>query len=140
MTDALRIGWTRGEADSRRRSYRCLLLAVLIAQAVAGLIALIWPACVSDWLALPTLTPDGWLRTVGAYLLITAALYAPGYFNPAFSRVPNTVCILSRFGLAILYFCLGGGFRWLALYEVIVAVALGIAYQRLLVAELMSRP
>src|SRR5882724_41560 len=107
MTDALRIGWTRGEADSRRRTYRRLLLAVLLVQVLAGLLALIWPVCISQWLSLPAPSPDGWLRGFGFMLLVTAALYLPGYINPVFARLPNVVGILSRFGLAILFFCLG---------------------------------
>jgi hypothetical protein len=140
MTDALRIGWTQAVAASRRRTYRGLLLAVLIVQAAAGLVALIWPLCLSRWLSLPAPSPDGWLRVVGVMLLVTAVLYVPGYINPVFARFPNVVGIVSRFGLAILYLCLGGNFRWLALYELIVALALGLTYKRLLGAELMSRP
>jgi hypothetical protein len=140
MTDALRIGWTQAEAASRRRTYRCLLLIVLIVQVAAGLLALIWPLHLSDWLSLPAPFPESWLRVVGAFLLITAVLYAPGYINPVFVRFPNVVGIVARFGLAILYLCLGGNFRWLALYELIAAVALGLTYQRLIGAELMSRP
>src|SRR5205085_8332237 len=123
MTDALRIGWTQAEAASRRRTYRCLLLVVLIVQVAAGLLALIWPLHLSYWLSLPTPFPDAWLRVVGAMLLIAAVLYVPGYINPVFARFPNVVGIVARFGLAILYLYLGG-FRWLALYELIVAVAL----------------
>jgi hypothetical protein len=140
MTDALRIGSTRGEADSRRRTYRSLLLTVLVVQVLAGLLALIWPLCVSQWLSLPAPSPDGWLRAFGFMLLVAAALYAPGYINPVYVRTPNVVGIVSRFGLAILFFCMGGNFRWLALYEIVVAVALALTYQRLLGAELMSRP
>lgn len=140
MTDALRIGWTQAEAASRRRTYRCLLLVVLIIQAVAGLLALIWPGHLSQWLSLPAPSPDGWLRAVGLMLFVTAVLYTPGYINPVFARFPNVVGIAARFGLAILYLCLGGNFRWLAAYELIVAIALGVTYQRLIGAELMSRP
>jgi hypothetical protein len=140
MTDALRIGWTQAEAASRRRTYRGLLLAVLIAQALAGLLALIWPVHVSEWLSLPAPSPDGWLRGFGLMLLVAAALYVPGYIDPLYVRTPNVVCILSRFALAILFLCMGGNFRWLALYEVVVGVALGLSYQRLMGAELMSRP
>jgi hypothetical protein len=73
-------------------------------------------------------------------LLVAAALYVPGYIDPLYVRTPNVVCILSRFALAILFFSMGGNFRWLAFYEVVVGVALGLSYQRLMGAELMSRP
>ena len=96
--DALRIGWTQSEAASRSRTYRGLLLVVLIVQALAGLGALIWPGHLSEWLALPAPTPDGWLRAVGVMLLATAVLYAPGYIEPRYQRVPNVVGILARLG------------------------------------------
>jgi hypothetical protein len=140
MTDALRIGWTQAEAASRRRTYRCLLLIVLIVQAVAAVLALAAPVWLAQSLHLPEPFPDAWLRIVGAFLLITTLLYVPGYINPVFARFPNVVGIAARFGLAILYLCLGGNFRWLAAYELIVALALGVTYQRLIGAELMSRP
>ena len=140
MTDALRVGWTRSEADNRRRTYRGLLLAVLIVQAVAGLLALIWPVQLSEWLSLPVPSPDGWLRAFGFMLLVAATLYVPGYIDPLYRRAPNLVGILSRVGLAVLFFCLGGNFRWLALYEVVAALALGVSYQRLMLTELMTRP
>jgi len=138
--DALRIGWTQSEAASRSRTYRGLLLVVLIVQALAGLGALIWPGHLSEWLALPAPTPDGWLRAVGVMLLATAVLYVPGYIEPRYQRVPNVVGILARLGLAVLYLCLGGNFRWLALYEVVVALLLAWTYWGLIRSELMSRP
>lgn len=140
MTDAFRIGWTRGEADSRRRTYRRVLLVVLAAQVLAGLVALIWPACVSDWLGVPSLAPNAWLRAFGLLMVFAAAFCVPGWVNPAFARYPNAVGIAEHFAFAILYLCLGGIFRWLALYEIVVAVALAVTYQRLLAAELMTRP
>jgi hypothetical protein len=140
MTDALRIGWTRSEADSRRRTYRALLLAVLIVQVLAGLVALIWPACVSDWFAVPSLPPHAWLRALGLLMVFAAAFCVPGWANPAFARYPNAVGIAEHFAFAILYLCLGGNFLAVAAYELIVAVALAVTYQRLLAAELMSRP
>jgi hypothetical protein len=138
--DALRIGWTRGEAESRRRTYRGLLLAVLIVQAAAGVIALIWPACVSDWLGVPSLPPNAWLRALGMLMVFTAVFCVPGYINPVFARYPNVVGIMEHFAFAILYFCFGGGFLLIAAYELIVALALAVTYQRLIGAELMSRP
>jgi hypothetical protein len=140
MTDALRIGWTQAEASSRRRTYRCLLLAVLIVQALAGVLALIWPACVSDWLGVPSLPPNAWLRALGMLMIFTAVLCVPGYINPVFARYPNVVGIMEHAAFVILYLCLGGGFLLIAAYELIAAVALAVTYQRLIGAELMSRP
>ena len=140
MTDALRIGWTRGEADSRRRTYRRLLLAVMILQVSAGLLALIWPACVADWLAVPSVPPNAFLRALGMLMVFAAVFCVPGYLNPAFARFPNVVGIAEHFAFAILYLCLGGSFLFVAAFELVVAVALAVTYQRLIGAELMNRP
>lgn len=139
-TDALRIGWTQAEASTRRRTYRRVLAAVLAVQAIAGLLALFAPLCLAQWLYLPEPMPDAYFRLAGMLLLVSVALYLPGWIEPAFAPVPNVVKTLSCFSLAILFFCLGGNFRWLAAYELIVGLALAVTYMRLVGAELMSRP
>ena len=129
-----------GRGGNRRRTFRALLLAVLIVQAVAGVLALIWPGCVSDWLGVASLPPHAWLRALGMLMVLTAVFCVPGYINPVFARYPNVVGIMEHFAFAILYLCLGGSFLLVAVYELIVAVALAVTYQRLIGAELMSRP
>ena len=80
------------------------------------------------------------VRLWGALLMIAATLYFPGWLDPLTMRWPNVVGVAARVLLALIYLLLGGGFLWLALIEVVFAVALGLAYLRYARAELMSRP
>jgi len=138
--DALTIGWTRAEAETRRTVYRRLLGFTLIVQTVLGLIALIVPVWLARSANLPGPPPAGWVQLWGVMLLITASLYLPGWIEPLHVRLPNIVGIIARFALAIAYVSLGRGLRWFALYELIFAVALEWSYRALLRADLMSRP
>ena len=140
MTDALTIGWTRAQAERRRTVYRRLLALNLILQVVLGLVAIVVPAWLAKTAHLPGPPPDGWIRLWGVMLLITATLYVPGYIQPVFVRWPNVIGILARFALALVYVCLGEGFRWFALYEVLFAAVLAWSYGRLLRDELMAEP
>jgi len=139
-TDEFRLGWTQAQAATHRRTYRRLLLAVLLVQVAAGAVALFAPLCVTSFLHLPEPMPDAYLRIAGLLLLTKVVLSLPGYMEPVFARWPNVTIILSHFVAAILLFCLGGNFRWIAAYALLVALVLFWAYKRLLGAELMSRP
>jgi hypothetical protein len=139
-TDEFRIGWTQAQAATNRRTYRRLLLIILLVQVAAGATALFAPLCVTRFLHLPDAMPDAYLRIAGLLLLTKVVLSLPGYMEPVFARWPNVSIILSHFAAAILLFWLGGNFRWLAAYALIVALLLFWAYKRLLGAELMSRP
>jgi VanZ family protein len=138
--DALRIGWTRAQAVSARATYRGFLGLVLILELVLGLLALAAPVWLSHVLALPDPMPRAWMRMFGAMQIVAVLLYFPGWREPVFRRWQNSVGILARFLLGLLYLGLGGAFRWLGVLALVFAVILGVTYWRLLRAELMSRP
>jgi len=140
MTDALSIGWTVAQAATARTAYRRLLGFVLIVQTALGLITIVAPVWLARAADLPAASAAGWVRLWGVMLLITAALYLPGWIEPVYARLPNVIGILARFVLAVAYFGLGQGLRWFALYELVIAIALAWSYGRLMRAELMSRP
>ncbi len=140
MTDALSIGWTAGQAATQRTVYRRVLGVALIVQTVLSLITIVAPIWLARAAELPAAPSAGWVRLWGLMLLITAALYLPGWIEPVYSRVPNVIGILAHFILAVAYFGLGQGLRWFALYELVIAVVLAWSYSRLVCAELMSRP
>ena len=140
MTDALSIGWTVAQAATARTAYRRLLGFVLIVQTALGLITIVAPVWLARGADLPAASSAGWVRLWGVMLLITAALYLPGWIEPVYARLPNVIGILARFVLAAAYFGLGQGLRWFALYELVIAIALAWSYGRLMRAELMSRP
>lgn len=140
MTDALSIGWTAGQAATQRTVYRRLLGFALIVQTALALVAIVAPIWLARAAELPGAPSAGWVRLWGVMLLVTAALYLPGWIEPVYSRVPNLVGILAHFVLAVAYFGLGQGLRWFALYELVIAIVLAWSYSRLVCAELMSRP
>jgi len=140
MTDALSIGWTAGQAATRRTVYRRVLGFALIVQTVLALIAIVAPIWLARAAELPGAPSAGWVRLWGLMLLITAALCLPGWIELLYSRVSDVIWILSQFGVAVAYFGLGQGLRWFALYELVIAIALAWSYGRLVCAELMSRP
>ena len=140
MTDALSIGWTAGQAATQRTVYRRVLGFALIVQTALALIAIVAPIWLARAAELPCAPSAGWVRLWGLMLLITAALYLPGWIEPVYSRVPNVIGILAHFVLAVAYFGLGQGLRWFALYELVIAIVLAWSYSRLVCAELMSRP
>ena len=140
MTDALSIGWTVAQAATARTAYRRLLGFALIVQTVLGLITIVAPVWLSRAADLPAASSAGWVRLWGVMLLITAALYLPGWIEPVYARLPNVIGILARFVLAAAYFGLGQGLRWVAVDELVIAIAFAWSYGRLMRAELMSRP
>ncbi|HLW91071.1 MAG TPA: hypothetical protein VKS78_07205 [Roseiarcus sp.] len=137
MSDALRIDFTRAEAARRRAVYRGILGANLAIIAALGVIALLAPAAFAG---LAGATAGPFIRLWGTFLIIVAALYFPGWLDPLTVRWPNVIGVGARVVLALVYLLLGGGFLWLALFELAFAVALGWAYSRFVRAELMSRP
>lgn len=145
MDQTLSLGWTQAEARSRKDTYKRVLLVSLIVQAVIALLAILFPATLSNLLGLPSATPSGWLRAWGATLLLVTLLYVPGYIDPVRVRWPNVIGILGRVGTALLFLllALGAGLRgllWFALIDGVFAAALAVTYFRLFRAELMSRP
>ena len=131
MTDALSIGWTRAQAATRRTIYRRLLGFALIVQTALGLIALVGSGLAGAGCRSARCPSAGWVRLWGVMLLITAALYLPGWVEPvyhvcrmssAFSRASSWRWTTSG---------LGQGLRWFALYELVFAVALAWSYGRL---------
>jgi hypothetical protein len=140
MTDAFTIGWTQAQTATRRTTYRRLLGLDLIVTTVLGLVAIVLPACVSNFADLPVPPSHGLIRLGGTMLLILAALYLPGFIEPVVVRAPNVIGILARFALTLAAFYVGRGFVWFALYELLFGVLLAWSYRGLLRAELMSHP
>jgi hypothetical protein len=137
MSDALRIGFARGESARRRALYRQILAVDLVIMLALGLVALLAPAWLRQ-LASAEATP--FVRLWGAFLIVAVALYFPGWLDPLTERWPNSVGVAARAVLALICIFLGGGFLWLALFEFVFAVALGWAYLQFARAELMTRP
>jgi len=140
VDQTLSLGWSQGEANSRRTSYQRALRLALFLDAALALYALLAPTSFSALLRLPAPQTSGWVSAWGGLLLITAALHIPGLLDPVRRRWANLVGIAGRFLLTLLYLLLGGGFLWLALLQAGLGLTLAILYFGLFRAELMSRP
>ncbi|MBR0682633.1 hypothetical protein GXW74_19225 [Roseomonas eburnea] len=144
MDQTLSLGWMQSEAAARRAAFRRVLGVNLVLQGVIGVAAVLAPGWLSALLGLGGTLQPGWVSAWGGMLLLVAALYLPGYQEPARARWPNLVGILGRFGFALLYvvLALGGapGFLWLAAFDLGFGVSLAMLYLSLGRAELMSRP
>lgn len=145
MDQTLSLGWTQAEARSRKAAYKRVLAANLVLHVAIALFAILFPAALSHLVGLPASYPSGWMRAWGGMLLLTTALYLPGYVDPVRERWPNVIGIVGRAGMALLFLlialCAGlRGFLWFAVFDGAFAAALVVTYFRLFRAELMSRP
>ncbi len=136
---SFRLDVTRTEAARKRTTYRRILGAAVITQALAGLVMLAAPAWVAHVLAVGP-AAEGVVRVWGFVLLVVAALYMPGWIDPIYQRWPNVVAILGRCVGVVLYLLLGGGFLWFAVFDAGFAVALSWTYAQAIRSELMTRP
>src|SRR5262249_62306195 len=103
MDDTVPIGWTQGQAATRRIAYRRLLVFNLIVQTAVGLIAVVVPVWLPRAADLPGPPSSGWVQLWGVMLLIMAALYLPGCIEPGPVRWPNVGGNVARFVLAVAY-------------------------------------
>jgi hypothetical protein len=140
MDQTLSIGWTRAAADARCTAFRRVLGVNLAVQVIVGVTAVTAPRFLCEVLGLGDPSPAGWVRAWGWMVLAATALYVPGLRDPTRARWPNVVGILSRYGIGLLFLAMGGGFLWLAAFDLAFAIALSVLYLQLLKAELMSRP
>jgi hypothetical protein len=140
MPDGLSIGWSTARAQNRRRVYRRILGFNMLLHLVIGLACMFVPEFVSRTFGLPSPVPSGWIRGWGATLILVTALYIPGLQDPIRSRTPNFIGILGRVWMATVWLVIGGGFVWFGLFDLFFAILLAVLYNRLLQAELMSRP
>jgi hypothetical protein len=140
MTDALRIGWTAAQAQTRRKAYQRLLAFNMFGHVVISIGTMFFPDFVSKLFGLPQPIPSGWIRGWGATLLLVTALYIPGLQDPLRSRYTNIAGILGRVWMGTTWLVIGGGLIWFGLFDLTFALLLAWSYGRYLRAELMSRP
>lgn len=138
MSDALNLGWCENEARTKRRQFQQVLLVYLAIYAILGVVGVLFPGLLARLFGVEP--PYGWLRGLGAMMLLAAALYLPGWQDPLRSKWPNLVGGIARFLLAIVWIVVGGGFLWLGLFELVSAIVLGLLLYSCFTAELQSRP
>jgi hypothetical protein len=140
MSETLTIGFTAANAQTRRRTYRCVLGFNMVLHLLIGLACMFAPDFVSRTFDLPLPVPSGWIRGWGATLILVTALYIPALQDPVRSRFTSVTGILGRFWMATVWLVIGGGLIWFGLFDLFFGILLAVLYYRLFEAELMSRP
>ena len=141
MSEMLTIAGSRVEADARSASYRRLYATILVIQAIIAAVAFVYPEWACRLLGIPlAASAVPWPRLAATFLLALVAFQVPGYLDPIYNRSLNVLGILSRCSTALVLVLLGGGFYWLAAFDLVCAILLFLSYQSLIKAEVMTRP
>ena len=137
MTEMLTLSGTRAIADGRIATFRRVFAAVLALEAVFALILLIVPDLAFGLLGLAVTKGT---RVGGGLLLWAALLQVPGQLNPVHDRLPVVLGVIGRGLMGFLGILLGAGYWILGVIALVFAVVLFLLYQRVVTAELMTRP
>lgn len=140
MTDTLSAGWTRAEANSRIKIYRRVFGLALALQIVIGGLFLFYPAFSLGILGLPAGAENPWPSIWGATLIFVTAMQIPGALDPVRQRYPSIIAVLGRALMVVTFLSQGGAFLWFAAFDAVFGVLIFLLFQRLVIAELMSRP
>ena len=140
MSDSLSIGWTRAQADGRRRSYKRLLGLNLILQTLIAVMILFWPDFSLGLVGFDSNSIGDWPRIWAGMLLLVNAFQVPGYIEPVYQRWPNVIGVIGRALMVVIYLFLGGAFLIFAAFDGLFGLLLALFYHRLILAELSTRP
>ena len=111
----------------------------LALDALLGLWLLLWPGGPVVLLGLGQ-PADPLARAAGLMVLGLATFALPALIRPLRQRMATLLSIAMRAALGVLFLLAGGGFFWLSLYQLALALAQGLLYWRAWLADLMSKP
>ena len=134
------LSWTRTQSAARLHAYRMLFLITIAGNVLIGLWCLFAPADFAQHVHQPGSTSDAWPRAWALAWLGLNLLYLPGVVNPLFYRWPNWSSIVINLAMGIAFLALGGGFVALAIWALAAGILLLIAYYRLILADVQSKP
>ena len=137
--DTLSLGWTRARADGAINAVKRLFAIAIAVQSVAGLICLFWPGWAGARFAPQSFSADA-ITVWGALMLALVAFQLPAWRAPLRNRWTALTAIVVHGFLALVYLLLWGGFFWFFAIEALFAALLGLAFHRMIIAELMTRP
>lgn len=83
---------------------------------------------------------EPWVQAAGIFYIFITAGYVPSAFAPRKTVTANIFPLIAPILPIILFFWLGGGFLWFALYELIFVIILNVAHRRGFIASLMAKP
>ncbi len=131
------LSWTIAQTEARLRTYRWLFGTSIAVNLLIGLWCLFAPASFAGMLHQPN---DAWLRVFGATWVGLNLVYLPGLTNPLFYRWSNWSNIAINLLVGIVLLGSGHGLRPAAIWPLAVGVILIVAYYRLVVADVQSKP
>jgi hypothetical protein len=129
-------GRAAGEPVERFRRVMGIGLAI---DALLGLWLLLWPGGPVALLDLGE-PADPLARAAGLMVLGLAIFALPALIRPLRQRMTTLLSTAMRAALCVLFLLAGGGFLWLSLYQLALALAQGLLYWRAWLADLMSKP
>ncbi|MEO1016638.1 MAG: hypothetical protein AAFY56_02970 [Pseudomonadota bacterium] len=125
-------------------SFKRWLTAAVVVDVVFGLVAIIWPRWVTEFLHLGDVRPTIWVRMIGLYAIVLALSFLPALIIPLGSRILSIWACKARFLFAIFFvfaaFNVASGFWLVVAYDVILGLVLTMAFWRGFRTDLMSRP
>lgn len=139
MMDARLIDTLAPPAESYQSFKRALTVAI-VGDVVVGLALLCVPGWVVTFLGLAPVQPLVWVRCVGLLLLALAVVHTPVRVVPQANGFLAVYVIGLRAALVLFFLIAGGGFLWLALYEVILGGLLAVTFWQSFRRQLMAHP
>jgi hypothetical protein len=133
MTDMLSRSETSGIARSRALDFRRLVMAVLIVEALLGLLVLLAPGLILD-------NPLPGSRILGAFLLSLAILQIPILVQPAMTRLLALLGIVARVIVGLTVLLVPVGPVQFGLVEVILGIAIYVTFRSFVIATLQAHP
>jgi hypothetical protein len=141
MTDMLSIGGARAAAAGARQRFRRLYAVSLALHGLIAAAGVLFPVWIVGLIGMqPSADAVPWIRVWGGLVLVTSLFQVPGLLDPIDGRIVVIIGIVGRFAMALLFLFLGGAFLWLAALDGLFGIVLLVTFQRLIVAEIMTRP
>jgi hypothetical protein len=120
--------------------FKRALVIAMVANVLVGLVELLFPGFVIEFLGLPPALSTVWVRYAGLFLIVLTGTFLPVWLFPEANRYLAHYVIALRFVFAIFFVFAGGGFLWFALYDLVFGIWLATTYWRAFQAELMANP
>ena len=97
--------------------FKRALVIAMVANVVVGLVELLFPGFVIEFLGLPPALSPVWVRYAGLFLIVLTGTFLPVWLFPEANRYLAHYVIALRFVFAVFFLFAGGGFLWFALYD-----------------------
>lgn len=113
----------------------------MLANLSLAITMLLSPKILVDLFSLPGGTAAyPWLQAIGIFYVFITFGYLPSAFAPSKTLAANLFPLLGAVVPICLLLWQGGGFFWLAIYELFFLVILNVAHRRGYIAALMALP